>query len=900
MVQKFSRAAVRLDGSPLEPRGHDLAGQAPVVVVMVGAGALEALERFFAGVPRTPDCAFVLLRDFAGELDLFVQRLLARSTGLPTRPAAAGEPLHPGSIHLPASGGGSFRPVLAELTACRGKGVAAVVLSGDRPVCGGGLRRLHEAGGTVIVQEPASARFDAMPCAAIAAVPEAVVLPPEAMLPALFRRFGMEAAASGSGAVLEEVREMLRRRFSVDFAAYREEPLLRRLQRRAALRRSPDLAAFVALLRRDPAELERLHDDFLIGVTAFMRDTEAFEALGRLVLPALAARRRPVRVWVPACATGEEAFSIAMLLREHGRLRQRPLEFTILATDVHRRSLDLAIQAFYPEDRLTGVNPVLLERHFVRAGRGWRPHPELRRSVVFAPHDLLAEPPPGRMDLVSCRNLLIYLAPAAQGRVLEHLHDALLPGGFLFLGSSEGAGGDGAGFEPVEPHWRIYRRREGEGAAGRMAPPLGQLRSRLREAPAAQPLPPAVEALLAHLAPPGLLVDAGGAVLRVLHGEAVLAALAIEELPQRLSMLGNSVLRHALAAGLGAARLARRTRVEAGEAGSLAVTCLPVGEERYFLVCPEPASRREGEAGGGHQVARLEQELAGLAATLQASLADLQAANEELRAANDELQAANDELLSVNEELHLVSAEHEARLAELAQLEGDLQNLLRGSALAVVFLDEELALRRLTPRAAEVFAVGPGDLGRPFGTVRPRFEWPDMEEELRHCLDHEVALGRDVRAPGGSILRLELLPYRLASGEVAGVVLTVADVAALHRAESRTRCEAHLAAELAEGAGLAVCRLDPGLRVTAASSAFAALLEVDPAALAGRSLEGLLPPRAFRRLADAVQRLAPGAERCRVTLGTGPQRAVWSLSGYFAEGGRIMELQAVVRRPADG
>ncbi|MDF1585048.1 CheR family methyltransferase [Marinimicrococcus flavescens] len=878
-----------------------------VVAILVGAGALEALERFFSGLPKNPGCAFVVLRDLSGELDLFVQRLLARCTGLPARATAAGEELVPNTIHLLACGDGSFDGFLGSLAAEAGGRAAAVVLSGDRLTTAAGLQQFAGAGGLVLVQEPATASFEVMPCAAIAAVPEAVVLPPESMVLPLLAQLRLATGELEAEAPLKDVLALLLRRYGIDFSTYRLPLLMRRLQRRAAFRRMPDLGAFEQLLRHDPEELERLHDDFLIGVTAFMRDREAFGALASHVLPALAARRRALRIWVPGCASGEEAFSIAMVLREHALQRERPLDFAIFATDVHRRSLDLAAQAFYPDDRLAGLDPELVDRHFMRLAGGWRPRPELRRCVVFSAHDLLADPPLSRMDLVSCRNLLIYLTAEAQREALGRLHASLVPGGYLFLGSSESVGGPASGFEPVEPRWRIFRRREGEGGKCPEGPPLGQLRSRLREPPAGRSLPQAIEALLAHLAPPGLLVDDSGTILRVLHEEAVRAALALPVMPARVSEIADTALRHALLAGLGSARLTGRATVEAGTAASLAVTCLPAGEQPLFLVTTDRPAKAETAAPDSVAVARLERELAGAAAALQASLGDLQAANEELRAANDELQAANDELSSVNEELHLVSAEHEARLGELAQLATDMENFLRGTAMGLVFLDEELALRRFTARAVELFAVVSDDVGRPIHEIRWRFDYPDLERDLLRCLEHEVALGRDVRTPGDGMFRIEMMPYRLRSGEVAGVVLVFEDVGALRKVQQQAQREACFAAGLAETAGLEVCRLDPQLRVLAASAAFARAVQAEPAGLGGRLLAELVPARTLAGIAATAAGLDPAkaegsflAEDAREPEGERLQR-LWTLQAFFGDDGRLVELQAVGRKlPARG
>jgi two-component system CheB/CheR fusion protein len=516
----------------------------PLYVVGIGAsaGGLEALERFFKAMPESTGMAFVVIQHLSPDFRSLMDELLARHTRLEIHRVTDGMPVEPDSIYLLPpkkemiiSDG---RLLLTDkepqqdlslpidhffrsLAQDAGDRAVAIVLSGTGSDGSRGIRDVHEAGGLVLAQRPETAQFDGMPRNACETGVVAGVLAPEEMAEELVAhaaraRTSLDPAQRATAGV-DAIFKLLRDEYGIDFSYYKPNTVERRIDRRLTLNQCFDIEGYVERLRRDPEERNALYRDLLIGVTRFFRDREAFDRLEREVVADLIARRRPeeeVRVWVAGCATGEEAYSLAILFDERFRAAGRPPNVKIFASDVHRASLDVASAGVYAEDNLAEVSPARLQRYFVRKGHGYQVASELRQMLVFAVHNVIKDAPFTKLDLITCRNLLIYFQPPVQKKVVSLFHFGLRTGGMLFLGPSESTGELAEEFEDLDPHWKIYRKRRDIRLPSDMRLPLSQpvhLRTTPPLAQGAQPfdttLAAAYDRLLDRYMPSGVLVS---------------------------------------------------------------------------------------------------------------------------------------------------------------------------------------------------------------------------------------------------------------------------------------------------------------------------------------------------------------------------------------------------------
>jgi two-component system CheB/CheR fusion protein len=844
-----------------EPSTPALEPRAPSFIVGIGAsaGGLEALEHFFDAVPTDSGMAYVLVQHLSPDFRSLMDELLARHTELPIRLVEDGMVVLAGHVYLIPpkkemiiSGG---RLLLSErdrqqhelslpidvffrsLAQDCGRRAIAVVLSGGGSDGSRGIRAVHEAGGLVVVQDTESAQFDGMPKTARDAGVADWVLPPGEMpriLAEHARRHAAPAPArsvDGGGHGLGAVYQMLQKEFGIDFTHYKPSTVTRRIERRLMLARAEHLEAYVERLRTGREELDVLYRDLLIGVTRFFRNEEAFAILGDKVLPELLSRLPkgvPLRAWVAGCATGEEVYTLAILLDELStKFGARPVQ--IFATDVHRGSIEHASRGIYDDAAVANVSPERLERYFSRRARGYEVISDLRRMVVFAPHNVIRDPPFTRVDLITCRNLLIYLQPAAQQKALGLFHFALNRGGVVFLGPSESPGPLINDFEPVDRHWRMYRKyssaridvdaRLQPGAApprlAAIAPPVTGSGSRY----SISQLLGTYDTVLAKYMPPGLLVSDRGELVHAFSGAS--RFLRMRDGRQGLDVLDvvhpelRTVLLGALQKGikdptplvLKGVHVAPdddtlyNVSVErvAGPSGS-GVNSVLVTFESTKTVAARVAGAREIDLGdvSRERVAGLEQELLHSKENLQAAIEELQtsneelqASNEELLASNEELQSTNEELQSVNEELYTVNAEYQRKIAELTELTNDMDNLLAATDVGTIFLDKKLQIRKFTARVAESFKLLPQDVGRSLETFRHDLGYPGLIDDIRRVVQTGERVEREVREGDGRASFLRVLPYR-AKGAVEGAVLTLIDMSVLKAAEDALFHERYL------------------------------------------------------------------------------------------------------------
>ena len=834
-----------------------------IVGVGASAGGLEALQRLFERMPRTDAFAFVVVQHLSPDFRSLMDELLSPHTELRVVRAEDGQEVEPDTVYLMppksemiVSGG---RLYLTERDATKGLSLpidaffrslaqdagsrsVAVILSGTGSDGSRALRPIHEAGGLIIAQSEQSAKFDGMPRSAVDTGFVDLVLAPEDIPEALGRyleqdgRVGaMATEEEPDGDLVKRIFELLRRESGIEFGDYKGSTVGRRIERRLLLSESHDLLQYVEKMAQDPAELRALYKDLLIGVTRFFRDPEAFERLKADVLPGLVDKIAPteeLRAWVPACATGEEAYSLALVILEafESRGRTNPL-FRVFATDVHRPSLEAAGVGVYPPESVVNVPAPLRERYFERHRNGFQVSPELRSHIVFAHHNLLRDAPFTRLDLLSCRNLLIYFKPHAQRRVLALLHFALKPSGILMLGPSETPGALAEEFAVVDSRWKILRKSRDVRIAPdvRLSSPGTSegLRVLTPRAPTEDPrVTRARSTLMERYLPPTLVVDGAGQLLHSFNGAGDFLGQRDGKPSLNLLELVEGELRFVVAGALKRAQKNDAPVVyggilasTGGEKQRVRVVVQGAGSEekgdRCFVVVFEPeAEQPESAAPPKEQAAStssaslevlpatsavgdllkerlhsIEGELRITKENLQATIEEmetsneeLQATNEELIASNEELQSTNEELHSVNEELYTVNGEYQAKISELTELSADMNHLLESTEVHTIFLDRELRIRKFTPRIGETFNLLPQDVGRRLDAFAHNLNDDALLEDLARVARDGQSFEREVLDAKGRSYLLRILPYHNPSG-IEGVVVTLVDLSPIKRAQ---------------------------------------------------------------------------------------------------------------------
>lgn len=620
--------------------------------------------------------------------------------------------------------------------------------------------------------------------------------------------------------------QLYKARFGLDFSLYKRATIDRRIERRLQARSCRSIEEYVQILESESEELETLYRDLLVEVTQFFRDSDAYEILRKDVIPRLInakGRQQSLRVWVPGCATGEEAYSLAMLISDCAEELDRNVQLRMFATDVHRSSVDFAGQAVYSREAVQNVPAKLRNRYFTETNDGWQISQELRQRVVVATHDLTSDPPFTRMDLVSCRNLLIYFEPSVQQSVLGMLHFAMNQHGVLFLGPSETTGQLSKEFEVVDQHWRIFRKlRDVRLPEATRLPITGP--SRRHVAPQPEPVsrrlpktpevdadnrwlkPVLYEELLSRYVPPCLIVNQDHELIHT-FGDVRRLLVQPEGAPTlNITKLLEGRLAMVVTAGL---HQATRTR------DKTAYSDIPVtnhqGEEKHvrvvieayqkgsrdlFMVCLEeqelppetPAVERQFDAAGtaDSRIAELESNLDSMRQSLQAAVEELETSNEELQAANEELVASNEELQSTNEELHsvneelfTVNVEHQDKIDELMATAKELKNVndfIANTSIGMVFLDEDLRIRRFTPAINEVLRILDRDIGRPIEDISCRLDDPDLIRSIRAALENGISTRRQVARNDGAHFLTRIIPFQDSFGFTNGVVLAFDDV----------------------------------------------------------------------------------------------------------------------------
>lgn len=840
------------DTVPDAPPGQ---GLFPLVAIGASAGGLDACREFLAALPEKTGFAFLFVQHLDPVHPSLIAELLAGKSKLVVKEAVDGaliEPEHlyviPPGTYLAVEEGQlqvvrpdadarvrlPFDHLLRSLAAYSGSRSMAVVLSGTGADGSGGLIAIHEKGGFVVVQKPEEAAYDGMPRSAVAtgvadailsisAIPQALIENANAVARSKKAKPGVKNAAEADDLFLSSVIALVKARTSHDFTGYKRGTVVRRMERRMTLSgiAAGDTRAYLALLEKDTPALEELVRDLLINVTAFFRDRTIFDYLAAKVIPDLVERHspdRPIRIWIAGCSTGEEAYSLGILFREAMAKSHLDLKLQIFASDVDGEAIAVAREGFYPATIEADVTPERLSRFFTREKQGYRVLPVLRTAVIFAEQDLLLDPPFSRIDMVACRNLLIYLIPEAQAKAISLFHFALRSGGILLLGSSETVGAQTGRFETVGKAERVYRHvgisRPGELQFARGPEGSRSLaRSNSDDVRAEQTALAKLcrDSVMESYAPAAVLVNRKCECLYFLGPVDRYLAMApgvpthdiMAMMPRAMQVKLRSALQrsshHKTKVITEGAELQLR-----GGTGLFSMQVEPVmyrGSEIH-LVCfiDQPALQLDQAKGGKAQMkhtrpttARIHEleleldttkmELNGAIRSLEISAAEDRALkeegvsfNEEYQSTNEELMTSKEELQSLNEELTALNGQLQETLDRQRTTSTDLQNVLYSTEVATLFLDNELKIRFFTPATRAVFNVIPGDIGRPLADLTWLATDVDLLKDAGEVMAHNLPVEREIEATNGICYMRRILPYLGEDNSVEGVVITFVDV----------------------------------------------------------------------------------------------------------------------------
>jgi two-component system CheB/CheR fusion protein len=968
-------------GNAIPTEGYRLV---PVVALGGSAGAIEHLQTFFRSVPPQPPMAFVVVMHLSAGHDSELAAMLQQCTRMPVTQVTQRVPIRPGHVYVIPPGklirseGDSLalesmhlergRHVAVDLmfrtmADSHGPHSAAVVLSGADGDGAIGIKRVKERGGLAIAQDPEECAHASMPRTAIATGMVDWTLPIAHMAPRLMAYFRLEGSvklpsedvpepgSSGDETALREVLAFLRTRTGRDFSAYKRATIVRRIGRRMQVNGIDNLAAYLNFLRTRPGEAPALLQDLLISVTNFFRDADSFAALEQHLSELLRGKSHAdaVRVWVAGCATGEEAYSIAIMLTELAREFDSAPQLQVFATDLDEDAIRVARDGLYPATIEADVSQERLRRFFTREHRGYRVRREIRELVLFAHHDVLKDSPFSRVDLVSCRNLLIYLTREAQQRVLQTFHFALKPEGLLFLGSSETCDESGELFLVADKKHRLFRQRPmarpalpvptGPGTLAQALQPIAvaqpAIGGRSFDVPAVLDRIPSAAAdrglswgtlhlkLLETLAPPSILVDAEH---EIVHMSATAG--------RYLQFPGGEPSRNLLRTVIPDLRIELRAALyQAAQSGDVAEVTVPrvtvggtdvavllrvwpvqdMGADLFMVLLDDrapPAARGESWVQADAVATHLDRELERLKSQLRetveqyetsteelkASNEELQAINEELRSATEELETSREELQSINEELTTVNAELKGKVDELAHANSDMLNLMNATAIPTVFLDRALQIMRYTPTAVTLFNLIPSDIGRPLADLAGRVDYPELTADAARVLETLIPVEREVGLAEGTWFLARMLPYRTADDRIGGVVLSFVDITQRKQAEDvRLWLSAVVAA--VDDAIISFAKDETILSWNAGAER---ILGVSARDAIGKPLRELWPAGAGEQILSALDPVAAGKTvsnvEARWSMPDGSERTVLlSASPIRHDGGELLGGTAVAR-----
>ncbi len=940
--------------------GATAAGCPPIVGIGASAGGLAAIEALFSGMPADTDTgmAFVLVQHLAPDHKSILSELIRRYTRMQVYEVEDGMTVAPdcayiippgrdmallnGALQLldPVAPRGQRMPIdffFRSLAQDQGERAIGIVLSGTGSDGTLGLRAIKGEGGTVLVQTPESAEYDGMPRSALATgLVDFTLLPaemPSQLIAYAARAYSGPRPVGDKGAVaaenaLRRICVVVRAKTGHDFSHYKASTLHRRIERRMAVHQIETPEAYTRYLQQTPAEVEALFRDFLIGVTSFFRDHDAFAAIEEQIIPKLFVDRPdglPVRVWVPGCATGEEAYSLAILLAEHQETLRRSWKIQVFATDIDGQAIAAARTGVYPASIAADITPERLARYFAPEpdGSAYRVNKAIRDLLVFSEQDVISDPPFSRLDLISCRNLLIYLGAALQRKLIPLFHYALNPDGVLFLGTSESVGEAIDLFTVIDRRLKIYRRQDDVRGAQRAAlarylPALavpGDVAPALvgrPTAPARLPLRELTErALVQQLGAAGVLITAQGDILYV-HGRtgrylepapgeadvSNVVRMAREGLRAELAVaLRRAIAEHDTVrvpgvrvrsnGGFTTANLAIGP-VTSGSAVPLYLVSLEEVVTATTVAAVQPASEVDADV----RIEALRQELRTKEEHLQTANEELETSNEELRSSNEEMQSINEELQSaneeletskeelqsVNEELATVNVELQTHLADLSRANNDMNNLLAGTGIATVFVDHAQRILRFTPAATRIINLILADVGRPVTHIASNLvDYDRLTVDVQKVLDTLTPFERAVHTIDGACYTMRILPYRTLDNVIEGVVLTFVDNTEAQHATDALREHEERIRRALQASGVTLFTQDHELHYTWIHSPHACLAAAQTLGCADRQVWAADEAHELTAIKTGVLERNEGA-RADIWVTLDGQRRLWDLT----------------------
>ncbi|HSM82931.1 MAG TPA: chemotaxis protein CheB [Nodosilinea sp.] len=902
------------------------AGVFPVVAIGASAGGLEAFTQLLGHLPVDTGMAFVLVQHLDPSQPSLLSEIMGRTTAMPVHEVVDGVAIAPNQVYvIPpntamtiVAGELRLKPrprsrtvsriidgFFTALAQERGPKAIGVVLSGADADGTLGLQAIKGAGGITFSQSEASAKFSSMPHMAIATGQVDFIQPPEEIAQTLAHLSAHPYVASPAepaapqtiDRALADIVAVLKRHTKIDFAQYKPSTLNRRVLRRMALHHLESLESYSQYLQANPEEIKALHQEILIGVTSFFRDAEVYTALGQTVFPALMHHRQrlsqggqphadlPLRIWVAGCSTGEEAYSIAICLLEYLGQQAASPSIQIFATDVNERAIEIARFGWYSPSQVSEVSPERLQRFFVESEGGYQINKVVRELCIFACQNLASDPPFSRLDLISCRNVLIYFGAALQNKVLPMFHYGLKPEGFLLLGSSETVGEFSHLFSLVDSRHKLYAKQLSSSPLNFDFDPTSYTPSPVaaRPTPAAGPSPEldlyglADQVVLNRYGPAGVLVNdrleilqfrgQTGAYLEPSPGRASLNLLAMAREELRLDLRtafyqakqgSSDVVRSSLCLDAG------------GRPRPVQIAVVPLAprpeDKPHYLVlfsplAPDPMAAGEGAAAvpgadegeiSQYQQANLalQHDLDTTRSHLQSIIQEQEATNQDLRAANEEILSSNEELQSTNEELQTAKEEIQAtneelstindelyrRNAETTRIGDDFQNLLSSVHIPILMLEENLRIRRFTPTAAALFNLITSDVGRPLSDINHRLGIDDLEAKILAVMTTLTQTSQTVQDEDGHWYDLRIRPYRTLDNRIDGAVVVLVDIDSLQRSTEQLRLARDYADAIVQTVREALVVLTGDLRVVTANRQFYQVFQVSPEATEGRSI----------------------------------------------------------------
>jgi len=870
----------------------------PIIGMGASAGGLDAFEQFFRNMPHDSGMAFILITHLDPDHPSMMTEILQRITEMPVHEAQDQMAVMPnhvyvippnrdmsifhGILHLsvPENPRGLRMPIdffLRSLAEEQGERAIGVILSGNGSDGTLGLRAIHGAGGITFVQEPSSARYDGMPVSAIRSGLAAYILPVEKMPEQLMSykkilRKGKIKSALPAPVIMGEFSKILmliRSRTGHDFSLYKQNTIRRRIERRMNIHCIQDVSNYVRFIKENPDEITILFKELLINVTHFFRDSKAFAVLKKDILPKLFADKPDhyvFKIWCAGCASGEEAYSIAIIFREYMDESGQDFKVQIYATDMDDDAIKIARSGIYPANITIDVSDERLRHFFMKEELGYRVRKDIREMIVFATHNVIKDPPFNRLDMLSCRNMLIYFEAQLQNRLIPIFHYALKPAGILFLSPSEGIGNLASDlFAPISKKWKFYQAKPSLTSAHRVLVDYGgNMNGKLPEMVKKKTEKPVLaeliqKELLRFYAPSSVLSDENGNILYI-YGE---TGKYLQPAPGQPNMNLFEMAREGLQAELMTAiRTAAMQKKEVicnslmvktnGGIHEVNLTVRPLTDSEAYSgllmvsfadLNPKGKPVRKRRIKPSKRAEELEQELIYTKENLHATIEELQASNEELKSTNEELQSTNEEietskeeLQSVNEELVTVNSELQSKIEQLAGMQNDMKNLLDSMNIGTIFLDNHLFIKRFTREAVKLFRMAATDVGRPLSDIKSEIMNESIIDDAQAVLDSLVPREKEVFTIENNRYMVRILPYRTLDNVIDGVVMTFTDVTERRKIQDEIQAARQYLENIVDTIREPLIVLDADFKVISASRSFYGIFHVTEKETIGNSL----------------------------------------------------------------